>query len=131
MTAITSVISVSCKEARGTTINGDVHIHIGRHSRFETRQLGRHVIDGLDDVCVRLAEKDDQHRRLSVGHAEIAQVLNGVLNFGHIREAYRCTIAISDHERQVIRRHVRLVVGIDLIAPVTVVDGALRAVGVR
>jgi hypothetical protein len=115
---------------RGAAIDGDGHVHVGRHGRFQMRQLLLHVVDGLDDVGVRLAEQDDQDRRLSVGHAEIAHILNGVLHLGDVGQLHRRAVAVGDDQRRVIRGHTRLVVGVDLIAAVAVVDGALRTVGV-
>jgi hypothetical protein len=50
MTAITSVISVSCSDARIVVLRS-----------MAMRQLGRHIVDGLDDVGVRLAEENDEH----------------------------------------------------------------------
>jgi len=43
---------------------------------------------------------------------------------GDIGQPHRCAVAVGDHQWAVISRHVRLVVGIELVAPVPVVDGA-------
>ena len=115
---------------RGAAIDGDTDVHVGRHGRFQMRQLRLHGVDGLDDVGVRLTVEDDQNRRLAVGHAEIAIVLNGVGDLGDVGEADRRAVAIGDHQRRVVGGNVRLVVGVDLKTPVAVVDRALRAVGV-
>ena len=111
-------------------IDSDTDVHVGRHRRFQMRQLGLHGVDGLDDVGVRLAVEDDQNRRLAVGHAEIAQILHRIGHLGDVAEANRRPIAIGDHQRCVIGGNVGLVVGVDLQAAVAVVDRALRAVGV-
>ena len=44
-----------------------------------------HAVDGLDDVGVRLAVDDQQHRRLAVGRAGVAQVLHRVDDLGRRR----------------------------------------------
>jgi hypothetical protein len=41
---------------RDAAIDGNVHVDIGRHRRFQMRQLVLHAVDGFDDVGVRLAE---------------------------------------------------------------------------
>ena len=132
ITASTSVSSVSCSEARIVVLRSIAtrDVHVGRHGRFQVRQLRLHGVDGLDDVGVRLTVENDQHRRLTFGHAEIAIVLNGVGDLGDVGEADRRAVAISDHQRRVVGGNVRLVIGVDLKTPVAVVDRALRAVGV-
>ena len=94
------------------------------------RQRLLHAVDGLDDVGAGLAEDDDQHRRLAVGQAEIAHVLDGIVHRGEVRQLHRGAVAVGHDQRRVIGGLGGLVVGIDLIALVAVVDRALRAVGV-
>ena len=114
----------------GAAVDGDGHSHIRRHGRFQMWQFFLHIVDGFDDVRIRLAVKDDQDRRLAVRHAEIAQVLHGIFHVGDIRQAHRCAVAVGDHQRRVIGRHVRLVVCVNLITLVAVVDGTLRTIGI-
>ena len=111
-------------------VDGDGHVHVGRHRRFQMRQLGLHVIDGLDDVGVGLAVEDDQHRQLALRQAEIAHVLHGVADLGDVGEAHRGAVAVGNHERDIVGRRGGLIVGVNLIAAVAVVDRAFRAVGV-
>ena len=106
------------------------HIDVGRHRRFQMRQLGLHIIDGLDNVGARLAEQGDENGGLSVGPTKVAHILNGILHVRHIRQPHRDAVAVGDDDRRKISCHTCLIVRVDLKAPVAVVDRALWTVGV-
>ena len=111
-----------------STANPDVD---GRRNRSpELGQQRLHQVDGTDDIGARRPIENDQDRRLAVGEAGVAKVLDGIGDFADIRETDRCALAIGDDQRFVIVGLVGLVVGIDLIALVTDVDSAFRAMRV-
>jgi hypothetical protein len=96
------VSSVSCNEARIVVLRSMATATFISAGMAASR-CGNSAFT-LSMVSMMLAfgwrKQDDQDRRLSVGHAEIAHILNGVLNVGDIREAHRGTVAIGDHERR-------------------------------
>ena len=79
-TEISSVLSVSCTEARMVTVwSIATRISMARGmAACKLRQSGANAVDGVDDVGAGLAEDDHQHRRLAVGVAGIAQVFHRI-----------------------------------------------------
>ena len=124
MTAISSVVSVSCSEERIVVLRSMAMVTLMSAGNAACRcgSSRLHAVDRVDDVGARLAEQDDQHRRLAVGQTEIAHVLDGIVHVGDVGELDRGAVAIGDDQRLVVRRLGRLVVGVDLIALVAVVD---------
>jgi hypothetical protein len=102
-----------------------------RDRRAQRWQQRVHPVDGVDDVGVRLAVDDDEHRRLAVRHAGVAEVLHRIDDFRDIRKAHRVAVAVRDDQRQIFGSRLRLVVRLDLPVTVAVFDGALRPIGVR
>ncbi len=115
---------------RRRAIVGDGDVGIARDRGLQLRQQRDHAIDGIDDVGVGLAVEQHEHRRLAVGEPGIAQILHRVLDRGDIRQPHRRTVAIGDDERAVLRGLARLIVGVDLEAPLLLLDDAFRRVGV-
>ena len=73
-----------CADGRAG-VDGNGHIDVGRHRRFQMWQLGLHIIDGLDNVGPGLAEQGDEDSGSSVGPTKVAHILDGILHVGHIR----------------------------------------------
>ena len=67
---------------------------------------------------------------LAVGRAGVAQVLHRVDDFADVGQPHRRAVAVGDDDRHVLGGLCRLVVGVDLPAPVAVLDRALGPVGV-
>src|ERR1700682_744581 len=64
-------------------------------------QLGqqrRDAVDHLDDVGVRLAVDDHEHRGLAVRHAVVAHVLDAVDHVSKVFQAHRGAVAVGDHD---------------------------------
>ena len=74
--------------------------------------------------------KDDQDRRLAVGKAGIAEVLDPVGDFSDIRQVDRRAVAIGNDQGPIIVGLVGLVIGVNLLALVADIDAAFRAVGI-
>ena len=103
----------------------------GETEALQLRHQRLHAIDGLDDVGAGLAVEDHQDRRLAVGKAGVAQILDRVRRPRRRRTAAparRCDRRSTSDLYSV--GLVRLVVGVDLIALVADVDAAFRAVRV-
>ena len=106
------------------------HVEVDRigDRAAQQRQECGHPIDRLDDVRVRLAIDDDQHRGFAIRRSSIAQVLHRVDDLGDIGQPHRRAVAISDDQREVFGRCLRLIVGVDLPVPEIVLDRALGPV---
>ena len=75
---MTSVRSTSCNEAR-IVVDRSTATVMSIAGDTEARRSGNQrldPVDGLDDVGAGLAIEDDENRRLAVGEAGIAQVLD-------------------------------------------------------
>ena len=114
---------------RGADRRCPVHHHPHRDAvrdrRLQRWQRRGDAVDRVDDVGIRLAVEDHQHRRLPVGKTLVAQILDRVDDRRDIGEAHRRTVAVGDHQRQIIRRLGRLVVGVDLKMLVLLLDRTL------
>ncbi len=98
--------------------------------RADIRQYRLDPVDRVDDVGARLAIEHDDHRGAPVGDPSVAQILDRIDDIRDIRQADRGAVAIGDHQRAIGRSLVRLVVGVELPAPLVVLDRALWAVRV-
>ena len=96
----------------------------------QRRQLGRDALDGLDDVCARLAVDDDDDRRLAIQVAGSADVLRGVYDVGHIGQADSRAAVIADHQGFVLVRVGDLVIGDDVRGDQVVGDLAGGLMGI-
>ena len=92
------------------------------------RQQRLHRVHGADDVGARLPVEDDQHRRLAVGEAGVAQVFHPVGDLADIGKMHRRAVAVGHNQGLVVNGLVGLVVGINLVALVADIDAAFRAV---
>ncbi len=115
---------------RDRAVVGDGDIDILGDRGLELGQRLLHRIDRRDDIGARLLVEDDQDRGLAISEPGIAQILDGILDLAHIGEPDRRPIAIGDDEGAVLAGVARLVVGIDLVALVALLDGALGAMGI-
>ena len=61
---------------RRSALHHHLQIDRCRYRRAQFRQQGLHPIHGVDNVGIRLAVDQHDHRRLAVGGAVVAQVLN-------------------------------------------------------
>ncbi len=75
-----------------------------RDRRPQLRQQRVDAVDGVDDVGAGLAVDDHQHRRLAVGEAGIAQVLDAVDDLADVGQADRRAVAVGDDQRAVFVR---------------------------
>ncbi len=115
---------------RGRAVDRQIQVNGGRHRRPQLRHQRLDAIHDADDVGPGLPGQDHQDRRLAVGKAEIAQVLDGIRHLADIGQAHWRAIAVGDDQRSVLRRLVGLVVGVDLIALRPDVDTTFRTVRV-
>ena len=111
-------------------VERDLQIDVARQRRGHPRQFGFDRVNRVDDVGARLAVEDHQDRRLAVGEAGVAQVLDGIDDLADIGQFDRGVVAIGDNEAAILLGLARLIVGVDLPVERVVFDGALRAVGV-
>ena len=131
-TEMTSVRSVSASEVRMVCERSIATVRsTSPGSEAAMRGSSRlHRVDGVDDVGAGLAIDDDQHRRLAVGEAGVAEVLDRIDDLADIGQLHRGAVAVGDHQIAVFGGVAGLVVGVDLVMAVAVLDRALRAVGV-
>ena len=123
-TAMTSVRSTSRSDARivGVRSIATPRSIVGGDRRAQHGQQRLDAVDRLDDVGVRLPVDDQQHRRLAVGHARVAEVLHRIDDLGDVGQAHRRPVAVGDDQRQVLGGGLRLVVGVDLPVAVARLD---------
>ncbi len=122
------VVERAADRDRPVVGDGDVDILGDRGLELGQRLL--HRIDRRDDIGARLLIEDDQDRGLAVGEPGVAQILDGILDLADIGEPDGRPVAIGDDEAAVLGGVARLVVGIDLVAQIPLLDGALGAVGI-
>ena len=65
-------------------IVGGVNRHARREIGLQLRQRGLDVVSGRDGVGARLLQDADAQRRLAIGALDVADLLVGVKNSGHI-----------------------------------------------
>ena len=80
-----------------------------RNGRLELRQQGPDAVHGLDDVGPRLAEHDDQDRRLPVGEASRADILDRVGHGRDVGETHPGPVAVMDDQRPILRGREELI----------------------
>ena len=130
---ISSVISISCSEARIELVLSDATSSStsARQLRAQLRQQRAHAVDRLDHVGAGLPRDQHDHRRLAVEEAERAVVLDAVDDLGDVRQAHRRAVAPGDDHRRVVGGAARRRLGVDLQPPAVALDRALRPVRVR
>ena len=130
-TAMTSVTSTSDSAARIGMVES-----LTTESRCWTAArpaAGDHLpqlVGHLDHIGARHLGDGDQDRRLAVGHADIAHILDAVIDICHVLKPHRRTIAIGDDQAFVLAGLDGGVIGIDLEILSGLRDRALRAVGI-
>ena len=65
-------------------VDDDLQVDVARQRRDQPRQLRLHIVDGLDDVGAGFARQHDADRRLAVGEAGVAQILDRILDVGDV-----------------------------------------------
>ena len=109
----------------------------GNRSR-QLRQQRVNIVHRLNDVGARLAEDDDQDRRLTFLYRiertarkpNHARVFNRILNIRDVVQPYCRAVFIRDHQRFVLISQLDLIVIRDRPCIDRVRDGALGTVGV-
>ena len=97
------------------------------------RELRQQLLDAVhhgDDVGARLALNVHDHRGSVVHPGGLADVLDVVLDVGHVGQLHRRAVPVGHDQRRVIRAGEQLVVGADLIDLVRAVKAALGLVHV-
>ena len=116
---------------RRRAIEHDAEIDRLRDLGAELRQQRGNAVDGRDDVRAGLAIDDQQDRRLAVGQAGVAEVLDAVADVRDVVEPHRRAVAIRDDQRPVLLGLVELVGRRQRPLPIAVGDVPLRAIRVR
>ncbi len=91
----------------------DVQMHRRMNGGVQKRQEGANTIDGFDHVGAGLAEDDQNDARLAVGHAGVANVVDGIDDLADIRQPHRGAVVPGDDERLVFVRFEELIGGVD------------------
>ena len=89
-----------------------------------------HAIDGLDDVGARLSAQHDQYRRLAIGRAGIAHILDGIMNFGDVVQIDGRAIVKGDDQITEFLGRPGLVIGMDQPAVRAIVQKPLGSIGI-
>ena len=132
-TAISKVISVSCRLARIVVVRSMV-VSRSMSLGMAANKCGIAAfiaVHGIDDVGAGLAKHDSENRRLALRNSGMSDVFDRIQNVRHVGQPHGGVVAIGDDKRLVIGRAGRLVIGIKLIVQRRCVDGPFRAVGVR
>ncbi len=108
----------------------DIDIDAGRNRGAKLGQHRLNQFGGLEDIGAGLAEHGHDDRGLAVGNAQIAQILDRVIDLADIGQADRAAVAVGHDQRLILRRLRCLVVGIDLQMAVVDLDGALGRIGI-
>jgi len=109
----------------------ELQTHRGRDDVAQHRQQRLDPVGRRDDVGVRLAIDQQQHRRDAVGRARVLQVLDRIGHPGDVGQPDRGAVAHRDDQRQVFTGAARLVVGVDPPLPIAVLDQPFRPIRVR
>ncbi len=105
--------------------------HVGGQQRVQVGHRGADAVHRVDDVGAGLAEDDEQRSRLAVGEADRAEVLDRVVDLGHVGQPHRGPVAPGDEQGSVLAGEAELIAGGDLPRPLGPVQLALGAVDVR
>ena len=98
--AIPIVLSTSRKRARMVVVRSltGVMVMLWRDRACSCRDQRLDAVHNIDDVGAGLTVDDHQHCRLAIGDAEIAHILDAVVDIGDIAKAHRRIVAIGDDE---------------------------------
>jgi hypothetical protein len=97
---------------------------------FEFGKLLLDPVHHLDDIGAGLLGDLHQDGGLAVEGAEVADILNPVIDLGHVLQANRRIVAVGDDQGLIVLGQAGIVIGIDLEALALLLDIALGAVGV-
>src|SRR5208282_1185769 len=93
-------------------------------------QRGADAVHGIDDVGAWLAINNDKDGGFAVGEAGRAYVLRGILHVRDIGQLDGGAIVVADHQRHVVDRLEKLIVGYDVGGGCAVNHLALGTVGI-
>ncbi len=101
----------------------------GRRQRGpQLRQQRLDAVDRVDDVGARLTVDDEEDRRLAVGEAGVADVLDRVLDVGHVGQVQRRAVDVREHDRPIVLRLEQLIARRQAPGPPAVGQLAFRLV---
>ena len=96
--------------------------------RLQLRQQLLDPVDHADDVRPRLALDVDDNGRSLIHPGREPRIFRAVDHVGHIAQAHRCSVVISDDDRLVLLSGEKLVVGTDGVGLARAIDDAFRLV---
>ena len=111
-------------------VDHDFRVNGGRDGGLQCRKRGADAVHGIDDVGAGLAENNDEDGGLAVDEAGRAYVFRGVLDVRDIGQLDGGAIVVADHQRHVVHRLEKLVVGYDVGGGCAIGDLALGTVGI-
>ena len=115
---------------RGSAIHRHLQMHGGGDLLLQLREELPNVVDGLDNIGIRLPIDDHKNRRLAVIDPRHPHIFDAVGDRGDISQPHRRGIAERHHQLAVFGRREQLVCGGDRTGIDAVVNAPLGAVGI-